>query len=171
VNVSTLKKFVQSRRGLAVTATAVFLGLVLAACAARWSGPEPRCHMCGMDTPPSKARFVLEYKSGYAEEACCALCAAKLIRQQPSPLYRADVYAYDTSAMIDANQAFFVVGADAIPEGSMGPSVFAFSTQPAAEQFMQLHGGRIVVFSNILALPAPILLQEGRVRWGLRLGV
>jgi nitrous oxide reductase accessory protein NosL len=116
---------------------------------------EARCTMCGMDTSISKGRFLIDFQDGTTIDACCGRCAASLTRKQSSPIYKVRAYAYDTGALIDGKEASYVFGADIIPEGSMAPPVFAFSTEEAARAFIGEHGGRLATLDDVLALTPP----------------
>jgi nitrous oxide reductase accessory protein NosL len=116
---------------------------------------EGRCTMCGMDTTISKGRFILDFEDGTRVEACAGRCAATLTRKQASKLYKVQVYGYDLDKLIDGRKAVYVLGASRIPEGSMAPPVFAFSTGEAADSFIAESGGRRATLDDVLALRPP----------------
>jgi copper chaperone NosL len=60
-----------------------------------------------------------------------------------------------TDNWIDANDAYFVVGSDAI--GGMGaPEIAPFGDLLKAEQFIQVHGGNVMRLTEI---PAEVVLS------------
>jgi hypothetical protein len=114
--------------------------------------------MCGMDSGISKGRFILDFQDGATMDCCSGNCAAMLRARHPSPLYRVRVHGYDVDGLIDGRQAVYVLGAHRIPEKSMAPSVFAFSSREAAEALVREHNGRIGTLEDVWAM------AEGKAR-------
>lgn len=53
----------------------------------------------------------------------------------------------DDTALIDAREAWFVVGSERT--GAMGPTLASFADQADAEVFIEEHGGEVVAFSDV----------------------
>jgi len=151
---------IRTRRDRAGRAAArsilVFCLLALPVCGGKQEEPggaiRADCPMCGMDSSISKGRFILDFQDGTTLDCCSGHCAAMLAAKQASPLYRVRVYGYDVDELIDGRKAVFVLGAHRIPEKSMAPSVFAFSTREAAEALVREHNGRLGTLEAVLAM-------------------
>jgi hypothetical protein len=108
-----------------------------------------------MDATASKGHFVLDFEDGTTAHACSGQCALKIKKKVAEPIYRVQVYGYDSGELIDGEGAVFVLGCDTIPEGSMGPPVFAFTSQEAAEAFVTDHGGHACNLDEVLGETEP----------------
>ena len=110
------------------------------------------CVLCGMDASRSKGRFILDFADGTRLDTCSGACAARLASLQKAKLYRIQVYASDREALIDGRKAVYVLGSRSIPEGSMAPSVFSFSSEKEANNFVSKEGGRIGRLEDVMAI-------------------
>jgi nitrous oxide reductase accessory protein NosL len=120
------------------------------------SGEEHEsCTNCGMDATASKGRFVLDFEDGTTVQACSGQCALTLKKKLEEPIYKVQVFGYDSGELIDGEGAIYVLGCDTIPEGSMGPPVFAFASKEAAEAFVADHGGHACDLDEVLGETEP----------------
>ena len=119
---------------------------------------DKRCDMCGMDVTRSKGRFVCDLKDGTRIDACSASCAARILSEHGSDLYRISVFGYDTGALINGFEAVYVIGAGGFPEGSMPPGVYAFSTREGAGRLVAEKGGRTATLNEVLTY----VMQAGK---------
>ena len=126
------------------------------------SGDE--CHICGMAItgfPGPKGEAV-------AKQGAMKFCSTAEMfgwwlqpenREQDVTLYVHDMARStwekpDDDALIDARQAFYVVGANL--KGAMGAALASFAREEDAERFATSQGGRLVRFEQIdLALMQP----------------
>jgi len=142
------------------TASLVVVLLVMGAailptgCASEEEGPST-CAICGMNATISKGRFLLHFEDGSTADACSGHCASQVAVRGGSPLYKVRVYGYDVGKLIDGAEAVYVLGAERIPEKSMAPAVFAFSSEEAAAAFIEEHGGRTATLDEVLAMANP----------------
>ncbi|HEY9120680.1 MAG TPA: nitrous oxide reductase accessory protein NosL [Marinobacter sp.] len=121
------------------------------------SGDE--CHVCGMaigNFPGPKGQAITE-----KEQQVRKFCSTKDMfawMLQPENVNRDHtLYVHDMAqtewehpddtALIDAREAFFVVGSDRT--GAMGPTLASFATEDAAHNFMMEHGGQVLSYSEI----------------------
>jgi hypothetical protein len=140
-----------ARHGMAL----LFVLCLFAVCSGEKKGIEDRCTLCGMNAAASKGRFVLDFEDGTRRSACSGGCAAKLCTRQTAKLYAVRVYGTDTGTLIDGYRASYVLGAKDIPEGSMPPSVFAFSAREEAERFSSERGGHVGDLKEVLGEALP----------------
>jgi nitrous oxide reductase accessory protein NosL len=92
----------------------------------------------------------LYYPDGEVYQTCSGHCAALIVANKKAEPDKTEAYAYDLDKMINVKEAFFVVGADIIPENSMYPSVFSFSDEKKALDFQKSHGGKLTDFNGVL---------------------
>ena len=120
-----------------------------------WTGmaysDDNNCHYCGMERSQyGYSWVVLEHEDGSVKSVCSIHCASidmilhskKLIRS----ITAGDFY---TQKQIDANKAFWVIGGN--KAGVMTRRAkWAFETKEAADDFIQRHGGKPAIFSDVL---------------------
>ncbi|MDN6319744.1 MAG: nitrous oxide reductase accessory protein NosL [Marinobacter sp.] len=121
------------------------------------SGDE--CHVCGMSVtrfPGPKGEVITE-----KEQTVHKFCSTRDMfawALQPENIRRKHtLYVHDMSqtewaspddaALIDARDAFFVVGSER--EGAMGQTLASFSEESAAHDFMVEHGGEVLRYEAI----------------------
>ncbi|MBW4934271.1 nitrous oxide reductase accessory protein NosL [Marinobacter sp. F4206] len=121
------------------------------------SGDE--CHVCGMvieGFPGPKGEAITE-KDQHVRKFCSTrdMFAWML---QPENVNRAHtLYVHDMAqtqwqspddtALIDAREAFFVVGSER--DGAMGPTLASFAEEAAAEAFSKEYGGQVLAYGEV----------------------
>jgi len=121
------------------------------------SGDE--CHVCGMvigNFPGPKGEAISE-KDQHVRKFCSTKDMFAWMLQPENVNRDHTLYVHDMAqtewespddaALIDARDAFFVVGSDRT--GAMGPTLASFSTDDAAHGFMMEHGGEVLKYSEI----------------------
>lgn len=148
---------------------AVLLMLGAALVLAGWWALAPQeasaCSVCGR--PAHLAARVIGEADGQSLTFCCAACALRAESQQDRPIRVTQVSNYLTGEPLAPEQATAVVGSEinvcmrdhrpADPrEGGhelhfdrCAPSVLAFPTQAAAEQFRSQYGGEVRPFTEL----------------------
>ena len=122
---------------------------------------HPSCTYCGMDREKfSQSRMLIEYEDsdsvGTCSIHCMALEFATAIDRIPRKLLVAD---YDSHALIDANQAVWVIGGDRPGVMTSRPK-WAFAVREAAEAFIVAHGGKIVSFEQAMSAAYEDMYQD-----------
>lgn len=121
------------------------------------SGDE--CHVCGMlieGFPGPKGQAITE-KDHQVRKFCSTRDMFAWVLQ-PENVNRAHtLYVHDMAqtdwqnpndtALIDAREAFYVVGSSR--NGAMGPTLASFASKADAEGFANEHGGRVLPFRKI----------------------
>ena len=109
------------------------------------------CRICGMWIDQYiRTRHVLTKTDGTQEYLCSYTCTAKYLKTnhvKPKLLQVAD---YLTTEPVDAGNAFYLVGSDALPVMSY-ISIIAFATKDSAESFQEMHGGKVMSFTEVMA--------------------
>lgn len=113
--------------------------------------------------------FNVTLATGKTVETCCPRCGAQVIREQSQPPRAVTATDYATGKSVAVAAAVFVVGSDvshcAAPEvrrDAQGccmfkaydrcqPSTIAFGDRAEAETFLKQHGGKLAVWSDIVA--------------------
>ncbi|MBD3640912.1 MAG: nitrous oxide reductase accessory protein NosL [Marinobacter sp.] len=121
------------------------------------SGDE--CHVCGMviaNFPGPKGEAITE-KDQHVRKFCSTKDMFAWMLQPENVNRDHTLYVHDMAqtewehpddtALIDARDAFFVVGSDRT--GAMGPTLASFATEDAAHGFMMEHGGEVLKYSEI----------------------
>ena len=121
------------------------------------SGDE--CHVCGMvisNFPGPKGEAITE-KEQHVRKFCSTKDMFAWMLQPENENRDHTLYVHDMTqtewehpddtALIDARDAFFVVGSDR--SGAMGPTLASFATEEAAHGFMMEHGGEVLKYSSI----------------------
>jgi nitrous oxide reductase accessory protein NosL len=137
-----------------ILAMAVVVGALAALCggaAARAAEKDveriPSCQYCGMDREKfGSTRMLVEYANGSTIGTCSIHCAAVDLAQSFGKEIKALLVAdYRTGKLVDAEKAFWVVGAN-LPGVMAAKSRVAFATAAAAEAFRKDKGGSSVDF-------------------------
>lgn len=109
------------------------------------------CRICGMWIDQyMHTRHVLTAPDGARISFCSFTCAAKYLKRHEQETNKLQVADYRTAELVDAKEAFYLLGSDAPPVMS-NTSIIAFASIEAAESFRKLHGGRIMTFPEVLA--------------------
>ena len=121
------------------------------------SGDE--CHVCGMAItkfPGPKGEAITE-KDQHVRKFCSTRDMFAWVLQPENvdrnhTLYvhdmaQTDWQSPDDTALIDAREAFYVVGSERT--GAMGPTLASFATRTDADSFAAQHGGEVLAFSEI----------------------
>lgn len=121
------------------------------------SGDE--CHVCGMviiNFPGPKGEAITE-KDQHVRKFCSTKDMFAWMLQPENVNRDHTLYVHDMAqtewehpddtALIDARDAFFVVGSDRT--GAMGPTLASFATEDAAHGFMMEHGGEVLKYNEI----------------------
>lgn len=121
------------------------------------SGDE--CHVCGMvitNFPGPKGEAITE-KGGHVRKFCSTKDMFAWMLQPENVNRDHTLYVHDMAqtewkspedtALVDARDAFYVVGADR--HGAMGPTLASFAAEEAAREFMSEHGGEVLKYSEV----------------------
>lgn len=112
---------------------------------------SPSCKYCGMDRQQyAHSRVFIEYTDGTSIGLCSVHCAAVELAMQidktPKSIRVGD---YGSKALIDAEQAFWVLGGSKM--GVMTRQAkWAFENKEDAEQFVKENGGTIAGFDQAM---------------------
>lgn len=136
------------------------------------SGDE--CHVCGMlisRFPGPKGEAITE-KAQHVRKFCSTRDMFSWMLQPENinrdhTLYvhdmaQTDWQSPDDTALIDARDAFYVVGSD--QSGAMGPTLASFAAETDADRFMMEHGGQVLAYSEITLEH----LSAGAARGGMK---
>jgi mono/diheme cytochrome c family protein len=115
------------------------------------------CPLCSMNLKMFwKTSHWLTFSNGTRTGYCSIHCASKVYQKKTTDIDRWEVADYSTKKLINAHNAFFLIGSD-LP-GTMTPvSKLAFSSPDVAKTYQKEHGGNIGSLDD--ALKAAI---EGR---------
>lgn len=121
------------------------------------SGDE--CHVCGMSItrfPGPKGEVITE-KEQTVHKFCSTRDMFAWALQPENVKRKHTLYVHDMSqtewaspddaALIDARDAFYVVGSKR--KGAMGQTLASFSEESAAQDFMAKHGGKVLQYEAI----------------------
>ena len=111
----------------------------------------PACKYCGMDRAKfSYSRVLIDYDNGTAEGTCSIHCAAVDLALNIDKTPRAILVGdYNTRNLIDAEQAFWVIGGDKM--GVMTKNAkWAFEKKADADDFIKANGGRTATFDQVM---------------------
>jgi len=121
------------------------------------SGDE--CHVCGMiieGFPGPKGQAFTE-KDQHVRKFCSTRDMFAWLLQPENVNRNHTLYVHDMAqtdwqnpndtALIDARDAYYVVGSDR--KGAMGPTLASFATEDAAHGFMMEYGGEVLKYSEI----------------------
>ena len=109
------------------------------------------CRVCGMWIDQyMHTRHVLSMADGTQIYFCSYTCTAKYLKTIQTKVEQLQVADYLTTALVDVEAAFYLVGSDTLPVMSY-TSIIAFANKKSAEIFQELHGGKIMTFAEVLA--------------------
>ncbi len=109
------------------------------------------CRLCGMWIDQyMHTRHVLTAANGTQVSFCSFTCASKYLIRHKAEAKQLQAADYLTAELVDAEDAFYLLGSDAPPVMSYN-SIIAFASIEAAESFQKLHGGKIMTFAEVLA--------------------
>lgn len=145
----------------------VIVLLLIALLSHHWLGrPGESCQICARPLH-AETYFRIEQADGKSEDVCCPRCAVRYLEDQHQVPLRLSVVDFKTHALISAEGAFYVEDSDIHPcskelmrrEITGGeydkvwdrclPGVLAFENARAAVEFCDVHGGRVVRFSEL----------------------
>jgi len=118
------------------------------------------CNVCGMHlTKYYKTNHATEFKNGHKEQYCSLHCQAQIHRDYEDKIKNIQVVDTNSLKLIDAKNAFYVVGSS--KEGTMSSvSKYAFSSKNEAEKFQKEFGGEIHNFDEALTISKDSLVNE-----------
>jgi len=109
------------------------------------------CRLCGMWIDQYlHTRHVMTTADGTQVSFCSFTCAAKYLKSHVADAKQLQAADFLTAELVDAEDAFYLLGSDAPPVMSY-TSIVAFASIEAAESFQELHGGKIMTFDELLA--------------------
>ncbi|MCB8918016.1 MAG: DeoR family transcriptional regulator [Ardenticatenaceae bacterium] len=126
----------------------VYGGAVLASPLPETPPPaSPRCAMCHQPIP-GRATVTIQLLNGDSLQACCPHCGLMLLHNYPDA---ASILARDFlyGRMVNARQAFFVIGSDV--QLCCIPSTLCFASQTDAQKFQRGFGGQVLAFTAVMA--------------------
>ena len=137
---------------LLMGALAMSFGVSAAGAAEKDVEKIPSCQYCGMDREKfASTRMLIEYANGTTIGTCSIHCAAVDLAQSFGKEIKAlKVADYRSGKLVDAEQAFWVVGAG-IPGVMAAKSRVAFADRTEAERFRKEKGGEAVSFDAAIA--------------------
>lgn len=117
------------------------------------------CHVCGMvitNFPGPKGQAITE-KDQHVRKFCSTRDMFAWALQPENVNRNHTLYVHDMAetewaspddtALVDAREAFYVVGSERT--GAMGPTLASFATGDAANDFMIEYGGKVLKYSEI----------------------
>jgi nitrous oxide reductase accessory protein NosL len=109
------------------------------------------CAVCGMWIDQyERTKHVAIMHDGDRAYFCSFACASKYIKVNGPKIHKIKVADFITKQLIDAYNAFYLVDSD-IPGVMSHRSMIAFSTSKSAQEFREIHGGRIIAFEGALS--------------------
>lgn len=111
------------------------------------------CFHCGMDREKfSRSRMLISYADGTSVGTCSIHClVTERSATKEKVITKIEVGDYDTRLLIDAENAFWVIGGDQRGVMTRTPK-WAFATKDAAEAFIRKHGGSLASYKEALEL-------------------
>ncbi len=115
------------------------------------------CSVCGMiivDFPGAKSQ--IHYQNGKVDYFCSTQDMFVFYNQTDRPAHITQVFVHDMGKAdrdlphnhwIDAQKAYYVYGGDVM--GAMGDALVPFSDSRDAGQYVEKHGGRVVLFADV----------------------
>jgi len=103
-----------------------------------------------MDAAKSETEFILHRKTEPPLHACCINCTRRVMKKLGDGIAEVTALDYRTRKHVPAPTAFYVIGSEHIPKGSMTPFVFAFGAQEDAAKFKDRFGGEVLPFDQVL---------------------
>ncbi|WP_053076203.1 nitrous oxide reductase accessory protein NosL [Marinobacter psychrophilus] len=138
------------------------------------------CHVCGMAItgfPGPKGEVITE-KRQQVHKFCSTRDMFSWVLQPENIKRDHTLYVHDMAqsewdspldtALIDAREAFYVIGSERM--GAMGPTLASFANSKAAEGFAAQFGGQVKAFADItmsdLNAASPAAMDHGSVEQG-----
>ena len=111
------------------------------------------CEQCGMNREIfARSRMVVVYADGATAGTCSIHCAVIEMKAHKGKKVRSlEVADYDTSKLIDAENAVWVIGGSKSGVMTAEPK-WAFAAKAEAERFVKENGGRVATFGEALEL-------------------
>jgi len=110
------------------------------------------CAVCGMWIDQYEyTKHVVILRDGNTKYFCSIACAGKYIEANGREIQKIKVADFMTKQLIDADTAFYLLDSD-IPGVMSYVSRIAFATSKSAEEFREIHGGKIITFAEALSL-------------------
>ncbi len=121
------------------------------------SGDE--CHVCGMAITrfPGPKGEAITARDQAVHKFCSTRDMFSWVLQPENAKRDHTLYVHDMAqtdwehpddtALIDARQAFFVVGSERT--GAMGPTLASFATEEAAQEFAMNYGGQVLSYNEV----------------------
>lgn len=128
------------------------LALICGAAVAAVEVEPPRtCHQCRMDrTTFAHSRMLVEYRDATVVGVCSIHCAAaELLQHREKPVKSLRVADYNSKLLIEAKDAYWVVGGDRRGVMTFVPK-WAFTRAAEAEAFVREHGGAPTPFAAVM---------------------
>lgn len=118
------------------------------------------CNVCGMNLNKYyKTSHATEFKNGHKEQYCSLHCQAQIHEDHQDKIKNIQVVDTNSLKLIDAKNAFYVVGSS--KKGTMSPiSKYAFSSKNEALSFQKEFGGEIHSFEESLKIAKSDLKEE-----------
>ena len=134
-----------------VSALVLLVGVCAAGAAEKDIEKIPSCQYCGMDREKfASTRMLVEYANGTTIGTCSIHCSAVDLAQSFGKEIKAlKVADYRSGRLIDAEKAFWVVGAG-IPGVMAAKSRVAFAEKSDAEAFRKDKGGEVGAFDTAI---------------------
>ncbi len=125
---------------------------------------HPSCPYCGMDRQKfSHSRVSIAFDDGSTLGTCSIHCAAVdlAVNIDKTPV-QIEVGDYDTSQLIDAETAYWVIGGNKM--GVMTKRAkWAFGTKPAAEAYIKENGGALAGFDQVMEAAYDDMYQDTKM--------
>jgi copper chaperone NosL len=120
------------------------------------------CNVCGMHLVKHyKTNHTAEFKNGHKEQYCSLHCLTDVHKNYEDKIKEIQVVDTNSSKLIDAKKAFYVVGSS--KEGTMSSvSEYAFSKKDEAEKFQKEFGGTVYTFDESLKLTKERLNKDNQ---------
>jgi copper chaperone NosL len=119
------------------------------------------CIHCGMDRKAyGFSRMLLHYDDGTVVGVCSLHCFAIELDANPARRVKSiEVADRDTRTLIDAAQAYWVIGGDK-PGVMTKTATWAYTEKKDAEKFLKEHGGRLASYEDALDAASQEIAKE-----------
>ncbi len=117
---------------------------------------RPSCSVCGMYIDAhQKTAATLTYKNGSQSQSCGVTDMIRLINDAggPEAFSNIKVRGWQSGTILPAQDAIYIIGSKIIPD--MLPTIIAFSSQTAANDFQKINGGAQLSFTQALLSISP----------------
>ena len=112
---------------------------------------HPECKYCGMDREKfGTSRMLVRYDDGTEVPTCSIHCTGIDLALNPHKGVETSLVGdYNTRELLDAEQAFWVLGGDKMGVMSIRGK-WAFGARKDAEQFIRKHGGSLAAYDDVM---------------------